>query len=218
MGALVCDRRRLERDQRGPNTCPPASRIRSQRRAEFNTFFATHTAGVYQRVTTVTPAPELRFSVWVWSVVATFEDERQRRPERGDGQVGIDPTGGTTRKARMSSGRRASNFDQFRDVRRGDRIGPAVTVFVRSEVENFVGTNNIYLDDASAPGGPGPPTAVRRPVPTCAAVADAVPDRANAGRHAHAQPVAGVHRPADLHPDRPAATFGDAGCSALSHA
>src|SRR5690606_22508121 len=53
----------------------PSTRVRTGSAAqEYNTFFATHTAGVYQRVP-VSAGAELRFGVWVrvWSS-ATFDN------------------------------------------------------------------------------------------------------------------------------------------------
>jgi LysM repeat protein len=144
----------------------PASRIRSGSGAqEFNTFFATHTAGVYQRVTTVTPGTELRFSVWVWVwSSATFEDPNVSEDPNGvTVRVGIDPTGGTNAQSpNVVWSQGVEFYDEFRELSVvATASGPAVTVFVRSEVENFVGTNNIYLDDASLlPAGQVPPTAV----------------------------------------------------------
>jgi hypothetical protein len=61
-----------EYDEVAPNT----ARIRSGDNAQmyFNTFF-THTGGVYQRVTGITPGTELRFSVYVYVWSSTLEDE-----------------------------------------------------------------------------------------------------------------------------------------------
>ncbi len=86
----------------------PAARVRSGSAAqEYNTFFATHTAGVYQRVP-VTAGTELRFSVWMWVwSSATFDDPNvSADPNDVRVSVGIDPTGGVSAESRTSSGRR----------------------------------------------------------------------------------------------------------------
>src|SRR5688500_10006457 len=75
----------------------PANRVKSGSVAqEYNTFFATHDAGVYQRVP-VTPGSQLKFSVfvYVWSS-ATFENPAESiSPQDVSVQIGIDPAGGT---------------------------------------------------------------------------------------------------------------------------
>ncbi|NJL94471.1 MAG: hypothetical protein HC915_12480 [Anaerolineae bacterium] len=77
-----------------PDYAPaPANRVRSGNAAqEYNTFFATHDGGVYQRVP-VTSGAELAFSayVYVWSS-ATFEQpDVSDQPQGVEVQVGIDP-------------------------------------------------------------------------------------------------------------------------------
>src|SRR5690606_14909226 len=154
----------------------PNNRVRSGSGAqEYNTFFATHNAGVYQRVP-VTAGAELRFSVWVWVwSSATFDNPNvSEDPNDVQVSVGIDPTGGTNASSPNVVWSEAVEFyDEYRELSVvATASGPAVTVFVRSVPENFVGTTNIYLDDASLlPAGqtPGQPTAVI-PSPTPAVI------------------------------------------------
>jgi LysM repeat protein len=131
----------------------PANRIRSGSAAqEYNTFFATHDGGVYQRVP-VTSGAELRFSafVYVWSS-ATFEDPDQSiQPQEVTVQVGIDPTGGQDGASQaIIWSDPATFYDEYRELSvEATAQATAVTVFVRSNPEGAVGVNNIYVDDAS---------------------------------------------------------------------
>lgn len=151
----------------------PAARVRSGSGAqEYNTFFATHTAGVYQRVA-VPAGTELRFSVWVWVwSSATFDDENvSEDPNEVQVSVGIDPTGGTDAESpNVVWSAEVEFYDEYRELSVvATASSAAVTVFVRSAPENFVGTTNIYLDDAGlyrlGEAPPPQPTAVP-PSPT----------------------------------------------------
>lgn len=153
----------------------PANRVRSGNDAqEYNTFFATHTAGVFQRVP-VSPGVELRFSVfiYVWSS-ATFDNpDVSEDPNDVMLSVGIDPTGGTdATSANIVWSSVAEFYDEYRELSVvAISQSTAVTVFVRSAPQGFVGTNNIYLDDASLlPLSEVPPTvppsATTQPPPT----------------------------------------------------
>ncbi|MBN2304362.1 MAG: LysM peptidoglycan-binding domain-containing protein [Anaerolineae bacterium] len=130
----------------------PSERIRSGSAAqEYNTFFATHTGGVYQRVP-VAPGTELRFSihVYVWSS-ATFADPNvSEDPNDVLVRVGIDPTGGTDgTSAAIIWSLPTEFYDEYRELSvTATAQGTAVTVFVESAPQGFVGVNNIYLDDA----------------------------------------------------------------------
>lgn len=133
----------------------PANRVRSGAAAqEFNTFFATHTAGVLQRVP-VAPGTELRFSafIYVWSSATFANPDVSEDPNGVVVSVGIDPTGGmdaTSPNVVWSSG--AEYYDEYREISvSATATGTAVTVFVRSKVdpEGFVGANNVYVDDAA---------------------------------------------------------------------
>ncbi len=141
----------------------PASRIKSGSAAqEYNTFFATHTGGVYQRVP-VSPNTELRFSIfiYVWSSGSFANPDVSEDPNHVLLNVGIDPTGvtdGTSSSIVWSDD--AEYYDQYRELSiTATSQGTAVTVFVRSAPEGFVGTSNIYLDDATLSVlGSAPPT------------------------------------------------------------
>ena len=148
----------------------PPTRVRSGSAAQqYDTFFATHTGGVYQRVP-VAPNTDLRFSVfiYVWSS-ATFDNPNvSTDPNDVKVSVGIDPTGGTDgTSSNIVWSSEEEYYDQYREVSvTATSASTAVTVFVRSAPEGFVGTNNIYLDDAMlVPLNQAPPTATH-PGPT----------------------------------------------------
>ncbi len=131
----------------------PASRVHSGSAAqEYNTFFATHTGGVYQRVP-VTPGTELRFSVfvYVWSSASFANPDISEDPNDVIVNVGIDPTGGTDGdSSNIVWSSDAEYYDQYRELSvSATSSSTAVTVFVRSAPQGFVGTNNVYVDDAS---------------------------------------------------------------------
>ncbi|GAB4510562.1 MAG: hypothetical protein OHK0046_07640 [Anaerolineae bacterium] len=134
-------------------TAPDSTRIRSGQNAQgYFTFFATHTGGVYQRVTGVTPGTELRFSVYAWVWSSSFEDVNQSE-DPGDVivYVGIDPTGGTdgTSSNIVWSPPAPDQYDAYREYSViATASSNAVTVFVRSVVDFPVQNNFIYLDDA----------------------------------------------------------------------
>ncbi len=152
----------------------PDTRIRSGLAAqEYNTFFATHTAGVYQRVA-VSPGSKLRFAVWVyvWSS-ATFENpDVSEDPNDVVINVGIDPAGGTDATSpNIVWSDDAEYYDQYREMSvTATATGTAVTVFVRTAPTGFVGISAVYLDDASlialAQGQPTPTNQPGRPTNT----------------------------------------------------
>lgn len=142
----------------------PPNRVRSGASAqEYNTFFATHTGGVYQRVP-VAPGTEVRFSifVYVWSSATFANLNVSEDPNQVILNVGIDPKGGTNGASEdIIWSPDAEFYDQYRELSVSARAqGTAVTVFVRSAPQGFVGTSNIYLDDAAlvvlSVGGPTP--------------------------------------------------------------
>ncbi len=149
----------------------PPTRVRSGGAAqEYNTFFATHTAGVYQRVP-VTPDTDLRLSVYVyvWSSGTFANPDVSEQPNRVIINVGLDPTGGTDpTSASIIWSADAEYYDQYREMSVTARSkGTAVTVFVRTAPRGFVGVNNIYLDDAMlAPLSEFPPQTGTVQVPT----------------------------------------------------
>jgi LysM repeat protein len=131
----------------------PANRVRSGSAAqEYNTFFATHDGGVFQRVP-VSPGAVLEFSafIYVWSS-ATFEDPNQSiQPQDVNVQVGIDPTGATDGGAATVVWSPAQQFyDEYRQVSiSATSEANAVTVFVRTSPQGAIGVNNVYVDDAA---------------------------------------------------------------------
>lgn len=131
----------------------PSNRVRSGTAAqEYNTFFATHMAGVYQRVP-VAAGSEVRFSifVYVWSSATFANPDLSEEPNQVIVNVGIDPKGGTNGESDdIIWSADAEFYDQYRELSIMARSeANAVTVFVRSAPQGFVGTNNIYLDDAA---------------------------------------------------------------------
>lgn len=152
----------------------PTSRVRSGNAAqEYNTFFATHTGGVYQRVP-VAPGTDLQFSVfvYVWSSAAFANSDVSEDPNDVVINVGIDPNGGTNgTSASVVWSSDAEYYDQYREMKVTARANAtAVTVFVKTAPSGFVGTTNIYLDDAALVAlGAGAPTvappATNTPVP-----------------------------------------------------
>jgi LysM repeat protein len=151
-----------------------AFRVRSGSGAqEYNTFFATHTGGIYQRVP-VAPNTELQFSifVYIWSS-ATYENpDVSIDPNDVIVNVGIDPFGGTEGTSdNIIWSADAEFYDEYRQLSvTAVSQSTAVTVFVRTAPLGFVGTNNVYLDDAALlPLGmadtPTPPP-TNTPIPT----------------------------------------------------
>jgi LysM repeat protein len=131
----------------------PQNRVLSGTAAqEYNTFFATHDGGVFQRVP-VTPGAELEFavSIYVWSS-ATFEDpDVSDQPQDVDVMVGIDPLGGQDGAAASIVWSDPQRFyDEYRELSvTATADSTAVTVFVRSNPQGSIGVNNIYVDDAA---------------------------------------------------------------------
>lgn len=159
-------------NQRPEYKLAPTNRIRSGQAAqEYNTFFATHTGGVFQRVP-VTPNTELRFSVfvYVWSSATFANPDVSDDPNDVILNVGIDPNGGTDgTSASIVWSSDAEYYDQYRELLVTARsAGTAVTVFVRSAPSGFVGTTNLYVDDAALVSlGSGPqPTLTPPPTST----------------------------------------------------
>lgn len=158
-------------------------RIRSGQDAQqYFSFFATHTGGVYQRVTNAPSGASLRFSInaYLWS--SSFDDVDLSEQDGGIlFQAGIDPTGGTdgTSASIVWSAPVALQYDSYDEYSvTATASGSAVTVFVRSTVSFPVKNNYIYLDDASLrnANAPVPTTAVpNTAVPATVAPATAVP-------------------------------------------
>jgi LysM repeat protein len=131
----------------------PENRVRTGTGAqEYNTFYAGHDAGIFQRV----PAQEgaqLEFSayVYVWSS-ASFEDpDESVEPQDVSVQVGIDPTGGQDGASEAIIWSEVAQFyDEYRQLTvQATAEANAITVFVRSIARGAVGINTTYVDDAS---------------------------------------------------------------------
>ena len=170
----------------------PANRIKSGSAAqEYNTFFATHTGGVYQRVP-VSPNTELLFSIdiYVWSSGSFANPDVSEDPNHVILNVGIDPTGGTDgTSSNIVWSADAEYYDQYREMSvTATSQSTAVTVFVRSAPTGFVGTSNIYLDDASLTVlGTAPAT--ETPVPTSPPPPTFTPDFAQPTQEGTITPV-----------------------------
>lgn len=156
----------------------PSNRVRSGSSAqEYNTFYATHDAGVYQRVA-VAPGTALQFSVYayIWSSATFANPNVSEDPNDVQIRVGIDPNGGTNpASSSIAWSTPVEYYDQYRLLSvTATSASTAVTVFVRSQPQDFVGTTNIYLDDAflgpsgSAPVATQAPANTQAPAPTTA--------------------------------------------------
>lgn len=136
---------------------------------ELFTFFATHTAGVFQRV----PLPagsKARFSAFinVWST-SLDDPNASEQPGRVKVRVGIDPTGGVDGTSPSIVWSAAQEFyDQYKELSvEATSAADFVTVFVESAPADPVKNNNTYIDDASlVVTGQGQPPASNTPVST----------------------------------------------------
>lgn len=148
----------------------PANRVLSGTAAqEYNTFFATHDGGIFQRVP-VAAGENLRFAanIYVWSS-ATFEDPDQSiQPQGVKVSVGIDPNGGTDATASgVVWSTPVEYYDEYREITvSAVSAGTSVTVYVRSQVTGPIGVNNIYVDKASLVSSGSVPVTPTTPAPT----------------------------------------------------
>lgn len=113
--------------------------------------FETHDAGIYQRVTGITPGTELRFSIYAFVFSNAFDDlDRSEQPGGVALRVGIDPTGGTDPfSSNVVYSDTTISYDAYRQYSIiADAQANAVTVFVRSTVSEPVQNSVVYLDDA----------------------------------------------------------------------
>jgi LysM repeat protein len=131
-------------------------RIRSGSDAQqYLSFFATHDAGVFQRVTGLTPGAQLRFSAYVYVWSTSFDDVNVSELDGGvNVQVGIDPTGGTSAESAnvvwsAPVGLQYDAYNEYSVTATIPSTSTAATVFVRTTVSAPVKNNNIYVDDAS---------------------------------------------------------------------
>lgn len=119
---------------------------------QYFTFFSGHVAGVYQQVSGVAAGDQLEFSIfaWVWST-------SQENPDQSDPdadltvEVGIDPTGGTDATSpSIIWSEPSTTFDEFTRLSvAATAQGDTATVFVRSNVNQVLMNNVVYIDDAS---------------------------------------------------------------------
>lgn len=133
---------------------PDATRIREGANAQriFTSFF-TFEGGVFQRVTTITPGTELRFSVYAYVWSSSLGDPNiSEFPAGVLVQAGIDPTGGTdptSDNIEWSSPAAFGQYDAYRQYAvRAEAVSSAVTVFVRIQMEDVVADTSVWLDEA----------------------------------------------------------------------
>lgn len=172
--------------------CGPvcANRVRSGGNAQkYFTFFSIHDAGMYQRVTGITPGQRVRFSIYMqaWSTHNAYgpSEGQQSMGMR----IGIDPTGGTNPYAGTVQWSPVNDvYDTwgFYSLEAVAQAG-AVTVFTRSTPVYGFQHNDIYLDDASlviVGSGPAPaPTSAGGNPPAPTAVSPATPTQVTGLRY-----------------------------------
>lgn len=130
-----------------------SDRVRSGNNAQrYESFFATHTGGVFQVVNGLPSDTEITFTVYAYVWSSGLDDEDQSVSD-GDVliQVGIDPTGGTdgTSENILWSVPQES-YDSYNAYQvSAITEGESVSVWIRSRVGFAVKTSRIYLDDAS---------------------------------------------------------------------
>lgn len=166
-------------------------RVRSGADAQqYQSFFATHTGGVYQVVPNVTPGTEYRFGIYAWLWSSSFDDPAQSESDGGMIlQVGIDPSGGQPNMSDPAALQAyldgitwspvvANQYDAFDFYTVAVTAqSSSITVIVRTAVSFAVKHNVVYLDDAdlSVAGSSVPPTATtaasNTPVPPTATTA-----------------------------------------------
>ena len=154
---------RRDGDQRRPEyKAAPSNRVRSGSSAqEYNTFYATHDAGVYQRVS-VAPNTALQFSiyVYVWSSAPFDNPNVSEDPNDVQVRVGIDPTGGTNpQSASIVWSTPVEFYDEYRQLTvSATSSSTAVTVYVHPAAE-LRGDDQHLPDDAYlGPAGTAPAT------------------------------------------------------------
>jgi LysM repeat protein len=144
---------------------------------QYLSFFASHDAGIYQRVTGITQGAQLRFSAYVYVWSSSFDDANESEADGGIiVQVGIDPTGGTSGESpNIVWSAPTVEYDAYNEYSvTATASGTSATVFVRTTVSTPVKNNNVYVDDASLTSGIGQlptatliqPSATNSPVPT----------------------------------------------------
>ncbi len=141
----------------------PPNRINSGSNAQqYDTFFATHIAGLFQRVS-VNAGDAVRFTAFIYPYSsASFENiDESVDPQGLRVSVGIDPSGGTDGDSpSIIWSEPVEYYDEYRELSvTTTATGAEVTVFVRSAVDNATGLHQVFVDDASLTvtgDGPGP--------------------------------------------------------------
>jgi hypothetical protein len=130
-----------------------ANRIRSGANAQkYFTFYSTHEAGMYQRVTGLRAGQKLQFAahLMAWS---THEAERLESSgqQTMNLKVGIDPTGGTNPfSSNIVWSKPGDSYDAYKQFAvEAVAQGTAVTVFTYSRPIYPLQHNDVYVDDAA---------------------------------------------------------------------
>jgi len=129
-------------------------RIRSGTNAQkYFTFYSTHLAGLYQRVSGVAPGQTYRFSVYMqaWSTNSEVPGALSSGQPTMRMQVGIDPAGGTNPfSPNIVWSQQPSSFDAWAQYS-VDAVAQdsTITVYTRSHPQLAWRHNDIYMDDAS---------------------------------------------------------------------
>lgn len=125
---------------------------------QYDTFFATHTGGLFQRVA-LDQTGTVTFSVSIYPYSSlSFEDINDSIDPQGlEVSVGIDPTGGTDGASNsIIWSEPVEYYDEYRELSVStSATGAAVTVFIRSTVEAAAGLHQVFVDDASLTLAPG---------------------------------------------------------------
>lgn len=159
------------------------------RSLQYGKRYATHTAGVFQRISGITPGAKLRFTAW--GFVYGKDQNSSKRPGFAHMRIGIDPTGGTNTfggsivwspEASPVAVNSGSNWHQFSVE--AEAQNSTVTVFLYSSPEwpmddalttQWDDTSLVVTTPAEPPTGtpppplptspPGPPPATATPRP-----------------------------------------------------
>jgi hypothetical protein len=150
-----------------PEYKPDGSRASGTQQKFFNSF-ATHNAGIYQRVS-VREGSQLALTarVYVWS--SSYDDLSQSvDPGNYEVMVGIDPTGGTDPLSdTVVWSAPQMIYDQWIDLGvNATAQADTVTIFLRGTVEYRVKNNNSYWDDAILTALDSTTTPTHTPTPT----------------------------------------------------
>jgi hypothetical protein len=155
-----------------------ARRVRSGNSAQqwFNNY-ATHTAGVLQRVENIPVGATMTLEAWV-QAFSSGKDDFSQSAGKYRMRIGIDPYGGLDPESPdvvwSNDGHAIEPYDEYKYLAvsvpaRSDRA----TIFIWGQAEWALKHNNAYVDDVRvwATEGPNPtacpPTPIVTPCPTC---------------------------------------------------